>query len=131
MHRVLACCGGFLLAVLWMDLMFDVQVYGQPPGPLADEVVSSIAAYYLRVTTEADPMGRVIGGVMVVTVLGVTYQLIRGTFAFWLRALAAICAGLPISLALLRIFPTRSSWEVAQARPSCSQRWHDRSSSST
>jgi hypothetical protein len=23
---VLAACGGFLLAVLWMDLMFDVQV---------------------------------------------------------------------------------------------------------
>src|ERR1043166_2149382 len=47
---ILAACGGFLLAVLWMDLMFDVQVLPHRTPELPEPVVSSIAAYYRRVT---------------------------------------------------------------------------------
>ena len=46
MTAVTALCGGFLLAVLWFDLMFDVQVLGHPPGPLPEEVLSSITIYW-------------------------------------------------------------------------------------
>ena len=46
---------GFLLAVLWFDLMFDVQAARQPGGDLPEEVLASIAGYYRRVTT---PRGR-------------------------------------------------------------------------
>lgn len=35
---------GFLLAVLWFDLMFDVQVLGQREPELPDQRLSSIAA---------------------------------------------------------------------------------------
>lgn len=50
---ILAVCGGFLLAVLWMDLMFDVQVlrHRDEPGELSEAVLASIAGYYRRVTT--------------------------------------------------------------------------------
>ncbi len=105
MPRVLSCCGGFLLAVLWMDLMFDVQVRAHPSGLLPEEVASSIAAYYARVTTGAYPMNRVIGAVMLVTLFGVLHQLLRGSFPLWLRVLAAACGAFPVSLALFRIFP--------------------------
>jgi hypothetical protein len=55
-----AAGAGFLLAVLWFDLMFDVQVLGQGGPVLAEERLSSIAAYYARVTTAARPMNRLI-----------------------------------------------------------------------
>ena len=44
---------GFLLAVLWFDLMFDVQVIGHRGAVLPEAVLASIAAYYARVTTRA------------------------------------------------------------------------------
>jgi hypothetical protein len=50
--------GGFLLAVLWFDLMFDVQVLGRDERELPEERLASIAAYYARVTTAARPMNR-------------------------------------------------------------------------
>ena len=52
MQRVLAACGGFLLAVLWFDLMFDVQVLRHGSAAVLPEpVLASIAGYYRRVTT--------------------------------------------------------------------------------
>ena len=51
---------GFLLAVLWFDLMFDVQVRGHGSGVLPEETLASIAAYYARVTTAARPMNRLV-----------------------------------------------------------------------
>jgi hypothetical protein len=47
---------GFLLAVLWFDLMFDVQVLRAAPGALPEPVLASIAGYYARVTTAARPI---------------------------------------------------------------------------
>src|SRR6059036_269107 len=46
MSAVLTLTAGFLLAVLWFDLMFDVQVLGRRPvgEPLAEQVLASIAA---------------------------------------------------------------------------------------
>jgi len=105
MHRLLAFCGGFLLAVLWMDLMFDVQVSGHDTGPLPEQVLASIAHYYARVTTNAAPMNRFIAGVMLVMVAGIAIQLRRGRFALWLRVVVAISAAVPVILARVRIVP--------------------------
>jgi hypothetical protein len=67
--RVVAACGaGFLLAVLWFDLMFDVQVRGHA-AELPANVRDSIAAYYRRVTTTAHPMSRLVAFVMLVTLV--------------------------------------------------------------
>ncbi len=68
MHALCATGGGFLLAVLWFDLMFDVQVLGHPAAAtLPEPVLASIAAYYRRVTTDAAPMGNLVGVVMLIT----------------------------------------------------------------
>jgi hypothetical protein len=60
MHTFAATGAGFLLAVLWFDLMFDVQTRKASSGVLPPEVLTSISAYYRRVTTEAYPMNRLI-----------------------------------------------------------------------
>jgi peptidoglycan/LPS O-acetylase OafA/YrhL len=65
---VLTACAGFLLAVLWMDLIFDSQVvpHRNSAGPLPEPVLESIAAYYHRATTTSRPMSRLIALVMVI-----------------------------------------------------------------
>ena len=94
--------GGFLLAVLWMDLMFDVQVLRHHAGrDLPEEVLASIAGYYRRVTTLARPMGHLIAAVMVVTLVAVGAEIARGPRAAGLVSLP-FCAG-PVALALARV----------------------------
>lgn len=45
-------CIGFMLAVLYIDLMFDVSAvpYRRTNAPIPGEVVESIASYYRRIT---------------------------------------------------------------------------------
>ena len=104
MPRVLAACAGFLLAVLWMDLMFDVQALGGP-AVLPESVLRSIAAYYARVTTNASPMGSAIGAVMIVAVTGALVRLVREPESRRRNALALVLIAVPVTLALLRVFP--------------------------
>ena len=104
MPRLLAACAGFLLAVLWMDLMFDVQALGGPEV-LPDSVLHSIAAYYARATTESWPMGAVIGTVMIVAVTGALVRLVREPESRRRHAIALVLVAAPVALALLRVFP--------------------------
>ncbi len=101
---ILIGCGGFLLAVLWMDLMFDVQVlrHRQAAG-LPEDALASIAAYYRRVTTTARPMGHLVGAVMGILLVTLLVQLATGPRAVALVALAL--AGPPIALAAARVVP--------------------------
>ena len=105
-HAWLAAGGGFLMAVLWMDLMFDVQVLRQAPAPtdLPEAVLASIAAYYRRVTTDADPMGRLIGLVMFATLIGSIHAAWRSSDRGRAWLAAALSVG-PVALAGLRVFP--------------------------
>jgi hypothetical protein len=105
MTSFLSLCGGFLLAVLWFDLMFDVQVLGAPGGALPEPVLASIAAYYARVTTGAHPMGRLIGIVMMATVAGSAYQVARRRVPRRPGWAALLAGGFAVVLALTRIVP--------------------------
>ena len=69
MHTFAAAGAGFLLAVLWFDLMFDVQTRKHTGEVLPPEVLTSISAYYRRVTTEAYPMNRLVALVMLLRLL--------------------------------------------------------------
>jgi hypothetical protein len=98
--------GGFLLAVLWFDLMFDVQVLGQHDRELPEERLASIAAYYARVTTAARPMNRLIAAVMLATLAAIVAEIADGggipSAAAWVSlALAAA----PIVLVAARTVP--------------------------
>src|SRR5262245_52642987 len=104
MTSILIACGGFLLAVLWMDLMFDVQVLRhRGSGEVPEAVLASIAAYYRRVTTDAWPMNRAIGFVMVVALINLLVQLFRPTTARWVAFLSLLLCGAPVLL-VPRIF---------------------------
>ena len=103
---ILLLCAGFLLAVLWMDLMFDVQVLGHGDEALPDEVLDSIASYYRRVTTRARPMGHVVGGMMLLGILTLLFQTIRGAPPRWLGLVSLVLFGAPAALALLQVYPS-------------------------
>ncbi len=106
MTALLTLGGGFLLAVVWMDLMFDVQALRGPRHqPLPEATLASIANYYRRVTTDARPMNLLIGIVMIATVLGTVAALFRSAGPLGWRVVALLLAAVPIALARRRVFP--------------------------
>jgi len=104
---ILFLCGGFLLAILWMDLMFDVQVRAdrQQGKDLPETVLSSIAAYYQRVTTLARPMGHLVGAVMLIGMLTLLFETVRSGGRRGVALISSFLFGGPAVLALLRVYP--------------------------
>jgi len=86
MHAVAAAGASFLTAVLWFDLMFDVQTRKHGAETLPDDVLASISAYYRRVTTEATPMNRLISIVMLATLGALAAQVVERGLAGLHRA---------------------------------------------
>jgi len=86
---------GFLLAVLWFDLMFDVQVLRDGDA----EAVDSIARYYRRVTTDARPMNRFIALVMVATLVCLVAEVFGDDVTQWVAVTSLILAVIPIGVA--------------------------------
>jgi len=95
---------GFLLAVLWFDLMFDVQVLRHRERDLPEEVLASIAGYYRRVTTAARPMNRLISMVMLATIVSVIIQLVRDDSPNWVSWTSLVLVGAPVVLAVAHTF---------------------------
>jgi peptidoglycan/LPS O-acetylase OafA/YrhL len=101
------CAGaGFLLAVLWFDLMFDVQVARSGSAERTEEAVGSIASYYRRVTTDARPMNRLVAAVMLATLASIIVQIARGDHPRWVGWVALALAGFPVLLAGAHTVPS-------------------------
>jgi hypothetical protein len=97
---------GFLLAVLWFDLMFDVQVLAGHQRELPEQTLASIASYYRRVTTAARPMNRLIALVMLATIAAIIVEIAAGHQArgvVWASLALAIA---PIALAGAHTVPS-------------------------
>lgn len=107
MSALLAPCGAFLLAVLWMDLMFDVQVLRRrgEARALPEPVLASITGYYRHVTTTAQPMGHLVGAVMGVTLVALAVRIATAWPPRPADLASLVLAGGPILLALLRVYP--------------------------
>jgi hypothetical protein len=101
------CAGaGFLLAVLWFDLMFDVQVFGHRRDPeLPEAVLASIAGYYARVTTAARPMNRLVASAMLATIGSVIAQIARADRPVWVGWASLALVLPPVALAGARVVP--------------------------
>jgi hypothetical protein len=106
MQSVVAAGAGFLLAVLWFDLMFDVQVLRYRDDDVPDAVLASIAGYYRRVTTEARPLNRLVAAVMVATLLAIVLQAMGDDAPRWVSVVSAVTAAAPIGLAATRTVPS-------------------------
>ncbi len=105
MSLIAAACAGFLLAVLWMDLVFDAQVLRhRGTGELPEPVLASIAGYYHRATTTSRPMSLLIAAFMLILLGALAFRAMRGN-ADWLLLASAALAGGPILLALFRTVP--------------------------
>jgi hypothetical protein len=101
---VLTTGAGFLLAVLWFDLMFDVQARRLDDAD-GDARLASIADYYRRVTIEAYPANRLVGLVMLITVAGSVVQLVRAPAGRGRALVALLLVAVPVALAATRVLP--------------------------
>ena len=102
---VMLTCSGFLLAVLWMDLIFDVQVRAARDGEIPEQVLASIAAYYHRATTTSRPMSRLIAAAMAILLAALIVRAVRGHDPVWLIGASAVLVGAPILRAAVRTVP--------------------------
>ncbi len=94
------CAGaGFLVAVLWFDLMHDVQVRGHRVEDVPEAALASIAGYYRRVTTDARPMNRLVAAVMLATLAAVIAQIARADDPLWLGWVSLALVGSAVGLA--------------------------------
>jgi hypothetical protein len=105
MHACAASGAGFLIAVLWFDLMFDVQVRKHIGDTLPGEILSSISAYYRRVTIEAWPMNRLIAVVMLLTLAAIVAEIVRNVDHWWVEWISLAAAASAIGLARARTVP--------------------------
>ena len=97
---------GFLLAVLWFDLMFDVQALRRRSGDLPEDVLASTAGYYRRVTTAARPMNRLVAVVMLGTIIAIVVQLMQGDASRWAGVVSLGLTAGAISLAAVHTVPS-------------------------
>lgn len=106
MTPFVTACAGFLLAVLWFDLLFDVQTLRHREGDLPEPVLASIAGYYARVTTEARPLNRLVSLSMLGLLASLGLQIAGDTAPNWSAWASLALAVAPISLAGAHTFRT-------------------------
>lgn len=118
-----AASSGFLIAVLWMDLIFDTQVLRHRGADVLPEpALASIAGYYRRATTTSRPMSLLIVVAMVALLSALAVNALRGDSPGWLLGVSATLVGVPILLALFRTVPhavtlgARTGSPAAQSR---------------
>ena len=96
----------FLCAVLWFDLMFDVQVFPYLKKKLPKSALDSICEYYKRVTIDASPMGKFVGIVMLFVVVSHILEFLENEgICFYLSILSFCCSFYGMLLASIRTLP--------------------------
>jgi hypothetical protein len=105
---------GFLLAVLWLDLMFDVQVLRTGRR---EEGVASMAAYYRRVTLEAYPMNRLVAVIMLGTLAALIVQVADGDAPRWASIVSLALTLAAIGLAMGHTFRTGARLGTGRGTP--------------
>lgn len=89
-----------------MDLIFDAQVHRhRGADELPEPVLASIAGYYHRATTTSRPMSLLIALVMAILLAALGFHAFRGDGPGWVVGVAAVLAGPPVLLAILRTVP--------------------------
>jgi hypothetical protein len=97
--------GGFLLAVLWFDLMFDVQARGHADAELPEPVLASTAGYYRRVTTTARPMNLLVAGAMLGTLVAVVVEITSDDVESWVAWTSLVLVVTALVIARTRTVP--------------------------
>jgi hypothetical protein len=117
MHTFAAAGAAFLLAVLWFDLMFDVQTRKHAGDPLPPDVLASISAYYRRVTTDAYPMNRLVALVMLLTLAAICAEIVQGENEWWIGWGSIALAGSGFVPTMTRTVPNARRLGMAADSP--------------
>lgn len=95
---------GYLLAVLWIDLIFDFPAvpYRNKPGVLPEEVLVLMTGFYRRIA------GRpfLIFIIMLVGLAALLDELVRGLVPAWVAGVSLFLFLAPTVNAILRVMPT-------------------------
>jgi len=113
MNTAAAASAGFLVAVLWFDLMFDVQTRRHEGETLPADVLASISAYYRRVTTDARPMNQLVAAMMLVTLVSIITEIVRNQQPLWIAWLSLALTATAVGLAMART--VRNAVRLGQA----------------
>ena len=116
-HAFAAAGAAFLLAVLWFDLMFDVQSRKHTGNPLPADVLASISAYYRRVTTDAYPMNRLVALVMLLTIAAIVAEIATGVHPWWIGWVSLVLVGSGVVSTLRRTVHNARRLGSAQDTP--------------
>jgi peptidoglycan/LPS O-acetylase OafA/YrhL len=108
---------GFLLAVLWFDLMFDVQALQSRDPVLPEEVLASIAGYYRRVTRQARRMNKLVALVMAGTLAAIVVQIAKGDDPAWVGWVSLALTGSAVALAGTHTFKAGARLGARRAAP--------------
>ncbi len=76
MEAFVAAGAGFLLVVLWFDLMDDKMARGHAGDELPPDVIEGISRYDARVTRGASPMNRLVAVAMIGTIAAIVAELV-------------------------------------------------------
>ena len=105
MNAFVTAAAGFLLAVLWFDLMFDVQVLRHAARDVPAEALESTSNYYHRVTTGARPMNVLVSAVMAGLLGAILAQIAGGDVPGWAGWASLALGGAAIALAAAHTYP--------------------------
>ena len=97
-------CLGFMMAVLYIDLMFDVSAapYRRSPAPLPREVLDPITHYYGRITQNP----YLLMFVMLTTTLCIGAQIVYEVAPRWVGYSSLFLIALSMITAALKVIPT-------------------------
>ncbi len=96
-------CIGFMLAILYMDLMFDVMSvpYRRSGAALPRDVLEPITHYYRRVTQNP----YVLMFVMLTTTTFLVLQVVYGLTPRWAAYTSLVAMGLAMATGILKVIP--------------------------
>ena len=99
---ILFACIGYLLAVLWIDLIFDSLVLPHhDKETLPEEVLATMAAFFKRLTHKP----RLIFVVMLSMFTIVILQIVHGTVPAWVGWASLVLVTVPTGYATARVMP--------------------------
>ena len=103
MFNTVFVCIGFMLAILYIDLMFDVMAvpHRRSRATLPKDVLDPITSYYGRVTQNP----YVLMFVMLATTISVVLQIVYGLTPRWAAYTSLAAIGLAMVVGVVKIIP--------------------------
>jgi hypothetical protein len=100
---ILFACIGYLIAVLWIDLIFDTMVlpYHNSKEPLPEEVLATMAAFFKRITLKP----RLIYVVMISMWAIIILQIVQSSVPAWIAWASLVLTTVPTGYATARVMP--------------------------